>query len=94
MKKWLGLFIFVIPLSMMLNVHQSKLYLQTKAHISYLQHKQNQLLEENQKIIAEIARSSAPATIEQMLHTADAELSKVRPDQVLRIIVPEEDRNP
>ena len=95
MKKWLVLFLLLIPISMLLNVHQSKVYLQTKSAIRTLQHKQNQLLEENQKIIAEIARGSSPTAIEQLLlDKQNFSLEKIDPDQVLRIVVPEEDDTP
>ena len=94
MKKCLGILIFVIPLSMMLNVHQSKRYLQTKVAISALQRQQNQLLEENQRIIAEIARNSAPTAIERLAQSQGTKLGKIRPEQVLRIIIPEEDISP
>ncbi|WGK68743.1 hypothetical protein P0082_09670 [Candidatus Haliotispira prima] len=94
MKKWLSLFIVMIPLSMMLNVHQSKTYSQVKLAINSLQRKQNQLLEENQKVIAEIARSGAPTAIEQLVRSEGPNLGKISPDQVLRIVVPEEDVSP
>ncbi len=94
MKKCLGLLLFLMPLSMMLNVHQSKLYLQAKAKIMDLQYKQNQLLEENQRIIAEIARSNAPTVIEHLARSSGANLRKIHPEKVLRIIVPEEDISP
>ena len=97
MKKWLILFLLLIPLSMLLNVHQSKIYLQTKSAIGILQHKQNQLLEENQKIIAEIARGSSPTAIEQLLRNKQGpnfSLEKIDPAQILRIVIPEEDDAP
>lgn len=99
MKKWLVLFLLLVPISMLLNVHQSKMYLQTKSAIGTLQHKQNQLLEENQKIIAEIARGSSPTAIEQLLRAKQGQnlsesLEKIDPAQVLRIVIPEEDDSP
>ena len=94
MKKWLTILIFIIPLSMILNVHQSKLYLQTKTSINNLLRQQNQLLEENQRIIAEIARNRAPTVIERRIQSEGVGLGKISPNQVLRIMVPEANEAP
>ncbi len=94
MKKWLTILIFIIPLSMIINVHQSKLYLQTKTSINNLLRQQNQLLEENQRIIAEIARNRAPTVIERRIQSEGVGLGKISPNQVLRIMVPEANEAP
>ncbi|MEM9424406.1 MAG: hypothetical protein AAF975_06435 [Spirochaetota bacterium] len=94
MKKFLGILIVIMPLSMMLNVYQSKRYIQAKVAIHNLQREQNLLLEENQRIIAEIARSGSPTVIEHLARSRSVGLSKIPPEQVLRIIIPEEDTSP
>ena len=102
MKRCFGILFFLIPLSMMLNVHQSKTYLKTKLVIGTLQREQNQLLEENQRIIAEIARYSSPTVIDRLAQSQRSQatggerrsLSKIQPEQILRIILPEENLAP
>lgn len=93
-RTWLSLLLILIPAMMMINVHQSKIYQQTQGNLELLIRKQNNVLEENQQIIAEISRSSSPTIVEALAQSDKFQLEKIKPDKVLRIILPEYNPNP
>ena len=86
MKRRLFMYLAVItiPLFMSLCVWQSNRYNSLKLELDKLEKAQAEWVEENKRIIADIAKYSSPQRIE---HIAKNELNlyKIRPEDVLQI---------
>lgn len=90
---WRRLAIVLLPLILILNVYQNKKYLNYQRQINVVNRHRRQLIEDNKRLIAEIAILGSPRRIDYLSSQIN-ELKPISPDRVLRIILPEEQENP
>ncbi|TFG64492.1 MAG: hypothetical protein E4H36_02845 [Spirochaetales bacterium] len=86
-KKWLLILICLVPLFVFMNVYQVFRYRQVKTEIGFLEAEQQDLLENNKRIIAGIGVLQSPGRIDE-LAGKELDLKKTVTEGTLRIIVP------
>ena len=73
-----------IPAFLGINVYQSHRYAELKAEVSRLEEAQSTRVEDNKRLIADIAALSSSERVERLART-ELELRKIQPEAVLQI---------